>query len=64
MVLKLSKSNINIDIGFTSVEFFGYKISKDHYELTEERKKVVNDIPYPTNVKHFLAQRSTSTSTR
>ena len=53
VVLKMSKSNI----GFTEVEFFGYNIKKDYYELTEERKAVINDIPFPqatTQMRSFL----------
>ena len=53
VILKLSKSNI----GFTEVEFFGFKISKHVYKLTEERKKVINEIPFPrtaTQMRSFL----------
>jgi len=35
LILKMSKTNI----GFSEVEFFGYKISEHSYELTEERKQ-------------------------
>ena len=45
LILKMSKTNI----GFQEVEFFGYRVTKDYYELTEERKQAVNDIPFPQN---------------
>ena len=47
LVLKITKSNI----GFEEVEFFGYRIRKDFYELTEERKEVLKDIPFPNSLK-------------
>ena len=53
VVLKMSKSNI----GFSEVEFFGYSIKKDHYELTKERKAVINEVPFPstaTQMRSFL----------
>ena len=47
LILKMSKTNI----GFQEVEFFGYRVTKDYYELTEERKQAVNDIPFPQGKK-------------
>ena len=47
LVLKITKSNI----GFDEVEFFGYRIKKDYYELTEERKQALKDIPFPSSMK-------------
>ena len=47
LILKMSKTNI----GFEEVEFFGYRVTKDYYELTEERKQAVNSIPFPQNKK-------------
>ena len=47
LVLKITKSNI----GFDEVEFFGYKIKRDFYELTKERKDVLEDLPFPTSLK-------------
>ena len=47
LVLKITKSNI----GFEEVEFFGYRIKKDFYELTDDRKEVLKDIPFPNSLK-------------
>ena len=47
LVLKISKSNV----GFNEVEFFGYRIKKDFYELTEERKEALKEIPFPVSIK-------------
>ena len=44
VVLKFAKSWI----GFDSVEFFGYRCKHNGIELTEDRKKAILDIPFPT----------------
>jgi hypothetical protein len=47
IVLKLSKSFF----GFSEVKFFGYLIRHDSYELGEDRKGVIERLPFPRTVK-------------
>ena len=44
-------------LGFREVNFFGYKCSRDRFEITEDRKKGIREIPFPTNegaMRRFL----------
>ena len=50
VILKLSKSWF----GFSSVKFFGYKVSKGKYELDADRKKTIMDFPMPTSQKSMM----------
>lgn len=47
IVLKMSKSFI----GFREVKFFGYNIRHDSYELGEDRKQIIERLPFPNTVK-------------
>ena len=49
MYLKFSKSWL----GFAKVTFFGYEITSDGYQLTDERKRSIEVIPFPKNVKEM-----------
>ena len=51
LILKMPKSFL----GFPEAKFFGYRVSQDGFELTEERKQAILDIPFPTTLKQ--AQR-------
>ena len=44
-------------LGFKEVNFFGYKCSRDRFEITEDRKKGIREIPFPNNegaMRRFL----------
>ena len=45
--LKFSKSWL----GFDSAVYFGYLVRHNRYELTQERKKAITEIPFPTSAK-------------
>ena len=47
IVLKMAKSFI----GFREVKFFGYNIRHDSYELGEDRKQIIERLPFPQTVK-------------
>jgi hypothetical protein len=47
IVLKMKKSFIGTD----TVTFFGYKVTHGAWELSEDRKKAIDDIPFPSNTK-------------
>ena len=47
IVLKMAKSFL----GFTEVKFFGYNIRHDSYELGEDRKRIIERLPFPRTVK-------------
>ena len=47
IVLKMKKSFIGTD----TVTFFGYKVTHGSWELSEDRKKAIDDIPFPSNTK-------------
>ena len=47
IVLKMAKSFL----GFKEVKFFGYNIRFDSYELGEDRKEIIERIPFPRTVK-------------
>ena len=36
-------------LGFKEVHFFGYRCSRDRYEITEDRKQGIREIPFPTS---------------
>ena len=46
IICKMAKSRFGQD----SVNFFGYVVRNGGYELSEERKAAVNEIPMPTNL--------------
>ena len=46
IICKMAKSRF----GHDSVNFFGYVVRHNRYELSEERKEAVNAIPFPTNL--------------
>ena len=47
LFLKFSKSYF----GFSEAKFFGYLCKQGTYELTDERKQAINDIPFPTSMR-------------
>ena len=47
MILKMQKTWL----GFSSVKFFGYKVSYGKYEMDEERKKAIDEYTMPTSQK-------------
>jgi len=51
LCMKMTKSWI----GFQEVNFFGYKCTHKKYELTEERKATLREIPFPSG-KNKLKQ--------
>jgi hypothetical protein len=38
-------------LGVSEVKFFGYRVNKDGFTLTEDRKEEVSKIPFPTTTK-------------
>ena len=51
LCMKMSKTWI----GFKEVNFFGYRCTHKKYELTQERKNTLNEIPFPSG-KNRLKQ--------
>ena len=49
VVLKMKKSFL----GFREVVYFGYKISKDKYELTDDRIQGIQAMPFPKTTKQM-----------
>jgi putative transposase len=49
VVLKFAKSYL----GFSEVQFFGYKVKQGSYELTEDRKDAIMKIPMPKSIKEM-----------
>ena len=47
VILKMQKTWL----GFSSVKFFGYKVSYGKYEMDEERKKAIDEYTMPTSQK-------------
>ena len=47
IVLKMSKSWL----GFQEVKFFGYEIVHDSYKLGDDRKEVIERLPFPKSIK-------------
>ena len=47
VILKMQKTWL----GFSSVKFFGYKVSYGKYEMDEDRKKAISEYTMPTNQK-------------
>jgi hypothetical protein len=47
LVLKFSKTWL----GFKQAKFFGYIVKRGCYELGEDRKQTINEIPFPRNTK-------------
>ena len=54
VALKFSKSWL----GFREVNFFGYLCKHKSYELTEDRKKALDDIPFPESGNRVKKMRS------
>jgi len=38
-------------LGFREVNFFGYNIQHDSYELGADRKQIIERLPFPSTVK-------------
>ena len=47
VVCKMAK----LKFGQDHANFFGYIVKQNGYELSDERKRAVNDIPFPTNLQ-------------
>ncbi len=49
IVLKLKKSWIGVD----KVTFFGYEVTHGKWKLSDERKKAISEMPFPTTTKQM-----------
>ena len=41
-------------LGFPQVQFFGYQVTGDGYELTEKRLQALHAVPFPKNAKEMM----------